>query len=424
MQQIQLTKDQEDAALAFAMFMASPDTEFTISGSAGVGKTTLLKHLRDMKDHIKIAQLLGRPVIRDWVFTATTNKAAEVLGRTIGEDAQTIHSFLGLQVYNDYATGSTKITRKRNSEVQENKVIVIDECSMIDRQLYRYIHECTHNCKIIYVGDHCQMAPVMEDLSPVFERIQPQFINQIVRSQHTPPITELCRQLRETVETGIFRPILPVGKVIEFLDPQEAETEIYDHFVAADGHDSRILCYTNRTVIGMNAWIRNARNLPELFTPGECVISNQATHYKDGKAMTRVEEELEILSVSDPYDDNVMLDNAIHTIRAYDVSTIHGTLQIAIEPHVVENFLKHFKKYQAWSQYFALKERYADLRMREACTVYKAQGSTYRDVFVHLKDIGSCTNAAQAARMLYVACSRPTHRICFIGQLPDRFRGE
>jgi hypothetical protein len=424
MQHFQLTDDQEAAALAFAMFMASDDTEFTISGSAGVGKTTLLKHLRDMKDHIKIAQLLDRPVIRDWVFTATTNKAAEVLGRTLGEDAQTIHSFLGLQVYNDYATGSTKITRKRNSEVQENKVVVIDECSMIDKQLYRYIHECTHNCKIVYVGDHCQMAPVMEELSPVFDRVQPQFINQIVRSQHTPAITALCQQLRQTVETGVFQEIQPVPGVIDFLDPQQAETEIYDHFIADEGLDSRILCYTNKTVIGMNAWIRNARNLPPLFTPGEFVISNQATHCKGSSMMTRVEQELEIFSVSDVYDDTVTVDNAIHTIKAYDVGTNIGTLQIAVEPHVVEGFIKHFKKHQSWSQYFALKERYADLRPREACTVYKAQGSTYRTVFVHLKDIGSCTNAAQAARMLYVACSRPTHRICFIGQLPARFRGE
>ena len=424
MQHFKLTDDQEAAALAFAMFMASDDKEFTISGSAGVGKTTLLKYLRDMKEHIKIAQLLDRPVYSDWAFTATTNKAAEVLGRAMGEDAQTIHSFLGLQVYNDTVTGVTKITRKKNSQIRSNMLIVIDECSMIDKQLYRYIQECTFNCKIVYVGDHCQMAPVKETISPVFDHIKPVVINQIVRSQHTPPITQLCQQLRETVETGVFHPILPVGEVIKYLDPQEAETEIYNHFVAQDGFDSRILCYRNRMVIGMNTWIRNARNLPEMYTPGEYVISNQATHYRDTSGMTRVEQELEIQDVSEPYIDTFYEGNAIHSIKAYDVRTSEGTLQVAIEPHVVEAILKDLKRRQIWGDFFTLKERYADLRPRDACTVYKAQGSTYRTAFVHLRDIGTCTNAAQTARMLYVACSRPTHRICFIGQLPTRYQGE
>ena len=69
-------------------------------------------------------------------------------------------------------------------------------------------------------------------------------------------------------------------------------------------------------------------------------------------------------------------------------------------------------------------EDIADLRPRNACTVYKAQGSTYREVFVDLTDIGDCRNPSQAARMLYVACTRPTHNIKFIGNLPARFKGE
>lgn len=421
--QFQLTADQQNAAHEFAMFMASPASEFSISGPAGVGKTTLLKYLKDGKDHIKVAQLLGRPALTKWAFTATTNKAAEVLSGALGEDAQTIHSFLGLKVYNDYATGKTKISRSRNSEVREDMLIVIDECSMVDRQLLKYIEECTINCKILYVGDHCQMAPVLEETSPVFDRTVPAVLKQIVRSQHTPDITALANQLRETVETGVFKPIVGVPGVIDYLDPQEAEAEIYDNFVA-NQTDSRILVYTNRAAIGFNNWVRTASNLPPTFVAGERVVSCGAFHFRDKNGMTRVEQELEVLSVSDPYEDVTQIGKVMYSMTCYDVRTNGGDLQVSLEPDKLQHLIKMTAKDANWSAHFQLKESFADLRPRHACTVYKAQGSTYHTVFVHLSDIGSCTNAAQAARMLYVACSRPTHRICLIGQLPARFSGE
>lgn len=421
MQQIKLTLDQENAASEFAMFMASPDTEFVISGPAGVGKTTLLKHLHDMKDHVKVGQLLNRKVIDRWAFTATTNKAAAVLSNALNEEATTIHSFLGLKVYNDYATGQSKISRGKNSEIKDGYLIVIDECSMIDKQLMRYIKECTINCKILYVGDHCQMAPVMEDLSPVFLNNRPAILREIVRSQHTPAITALANQLRETVETGIFKPIIGVPGVIDYLDKDQAEIELYDHFVANEA-DARILCYTNRMAIGLNDWVRQARNLPPTFDVGEVVVANTAVRYINNSNMTRIEEELRILAVSQPYDYPVQIKGKSYSMMCYDLTTNNGDLQVSLEPEKLAELLKYTKSNAFWPENFMLKETFADLRARHACTVYKAQGSTYHTVFVHLTDIGSCTNAAQAARMMYVACSRPTHRICLLGKLPDRFQ--
>lgn len=420
---IQLTLDQQNAVHEFAMFMASPDTEFVISGPAGVGKTTLLRYLTRADEVKKVGQLLDKQLLKDWAFTATTNKAAEVLGQALGDTAQTIHSFLGLRVFNDFESGKTKISRGRNSEVKEDMVIVIDECSMVDRQLKKFIGECTMNCKIVYVGDHCQMAPVMEDISPVFENNQPVILREIVRSQHTPAITALCNQLRDTVETGIFKPIQGVPGVIDFLDPQDAEREIYDHFVV-DHADARILSYTNKTAIGMNTWVRNARGLPETFEVDETVVSNNTCHFHNKDGMTRVEQELKILKIFAPSDHVEQVNRVMYTIPCYRVLTNAGELQICLDNTKLQGLLKETSRNQDWQKHYALKENFADLRPRDACTVYKAQGSTYKTSFVHLSDIGTCTNASQVARMLYVACSRATDRICFIGRLPPRFSGE
>ena len=422
---MQLTQDQQNAADAFAVFMASPDTEFAISGPAGVGKTALLRYLRDERDHIKICEMLGKRPITNWAFTATTNKAAEVLGIALGDIASTVHSFLGLKIRNDYKTGDVIVTRPPNHEVVKDTVVVVDEASMVDSQLLRLIRESTFNCKIVFIGDHCQLAPVREPNSPVFNQITPVTINQIVRSQHTPAITALNQQLRRIVETGVFEPIQEVPGVIDYLDPDQAMAEIRVHFVD-NRTDSRILAYTNKKVVALNNWIRTERQLPPRFTVGETVVASNAAEILDsGKGQkTRIEQELRILAVENDTTETIIdRDNLWYEVPCYNVLTTGGMLRVPVDPAALNGLAKMFANRKDWGPYFKCKEDFADLRPQDTCTVYKAQGSTYHTVFIDLSDIGTCTNASQAARLLYVACSRPTHRICFFGALPPRLRG-
>src|SRR5690606_25117534 len=98
----------------------------------------------------------------------------------------------------------------------------IDEYSMIDSELKRIIHEGTHKCKIVYVGDHCQLNPVMESKSPIDRFSLPFYeLTEPMRNAGQSALIDLCKQLRETVETGVFKPIQIVPGVIDHLTTQE-----------------------------------------------------------------------------------------------------------------------------------------------------------------------------------------------------------
>lgn len=426
-----LNDDQQRAAEAFTAFMVSDDKELVISGGAGVGKTTLLKHLMGMKSPSLVCRLMGKKPIENWALTATTNKAAEVLEEATGIDASTIHSFLGLTVTTDYETGIQKVARKKDSMVVHDTLIIVDEASMVDTPLRRLIDECTMNCKIVYVGDHCQMAPITEAISPVFADNDPIVLNTIIRAANAPPIMELSLKLRETVETGNFFDIQPSPGYIDFLDPDAAKYEIDNVFLTNSHPDARILCYTNNKVIRFNDYIREQRSLPRTFTPGEWVVSNSVCYaINDRKTMLRIEEEVKIEDIGAPEEHIFWVGGDEYSVWVYRIETSKGVFKVPVDANQfrdvlrdVANRAKKSKTNGLWQAYYNLREAVADLRPRDACTVYKAQGSTYHTVFVDLADIGECRNPAQAARMLYVACSRPTHRICFLGQLPNRFRG-
>lgn len=56
----------------------------------------------------------------------------------------------------------------------------------------------------------------------------------------------------------------------------------------------------------------------------------------------------------------------------------------------------------------AEKERFVDIRPIFSSTVHKAQGSTYTNTFVDIPDITQSGVTEMTARMLYVACTRPS----------------
>jgi exodeoxyribonuclease-5 len=391
-----------------------------------------------MPAYFESCKLMGiEPEYDSVEMCATTNKAAEVVSQSTGRPSSTIHSFLGLKVKDDYRTGRSTLEKTTNWQVHERKILFIDEGSMIDTPLDGLVQEGTQGCKIVYVSDHCQLAPIMESISPIYRRPYRTFeLTQPMRTQNV-HLQTINGQLRETVKTGVFQPIQIVPGVIDHLDGTSAYAELDKHF-AQQTHDARILAYTNRRVVEFNDYIRGIRQLPDAFTVGEFLVNNSAIELKlmngaspDGQSGTRmlpVEAEVTIIH-QDSAIENLPIDpkhNVFLKIRRSVLKSKLFTFKnvpIFQDRTHFNDLLKYYKQTKNWERFYFLKKTFPELRQHDAATCHKAQGSSYDTVFIDLSDISTCHQADQVARMLYVAVSRARSRIFLFGELAPKYGG-
>lgn len=427
-----LNLGQQAAANAFMSFLFSPEKEFVISGPGGTGKTHLMSYLIDetMPQYHDTCKMMGvDPEFTEVVMTATTNKAAEVLAQATQRPTSTIHSFLNLKVTDDFTTGQSRLTKTLNWMVHEKKILFVDECSMTDSPLYGMIQEGMHKSKVVYVGDHCQLAPVMEPISPIYKIPTMPFygLTEPMRNAGQPALMALCQQLRDTVETGMFNPIQIVPGVVDLLDDQQMQDMITATFTQQT-KDSRILAYSNNRVMQYNDHIRALRALPDEYQIGEFLVNNNSMQLKGG--MLSVEEEITIthrapdteFDIIDPDDPNSALEFRRCTIQT-SIGETFANIPIPVNKAHHIGLMKYYGRVKNWPRYFRLKNQYPDFRQRDAATVHKSQGSTYDSVFIDLANISSCHQPHVVARMLYVALSRARHRVFLFGQLAPKYGG-
>lgn len=423
-----LNSGQQLAADGFLAFLFTDEKEFNISGPGGVGKTHLMANIIDevMPLYLSTCTLMGiKPKYDEVVMTATTNPAAAVLAQSTKRPTKTVHSFMNLTVKDDYATGKSRITKQKNWFVHQRKILFVDECSTIDTPLDTHIQEGTHDCKIVYVGDHCQMAPVMEPISPIYRRQMPFYeLTQQMRNADQPALVAICEQLRETVKTGVFKPIKIVPGVIDLLDGPTMQDAL-KHVFAEQTDAAKILTYTNKRVIDYNDYIRDTRSLSGEYTIGEMLVNNSAIRMPN--RMLSVQEQVEILKVSAVTQMHEIDIGVFLEVRMMDFKTAIGdtftNVPVPVNREHHSALLAYYNRIKQWPAYFTLKNDYPDFRPREAATTYKAQGSTFDGVFIDLEDISTCRNADQAARLLYVGFSRARQRVLLYGNLASKFGG-
>jgi exodeoxyribonuclease-5 len=173
---------QQDAALAAASkwFKAEHGRAsiFRLFGYAGTGKTTLAKHLAAGVD--------GKVL-----FAAFTGKAACVMRSKGCRGATTIHRL----IYKPPETKEENPTFELwdKAPATQAKLIIIDECSMVDAELARDL--MSFRVPLLVLGDPAQLPPIAG--GGFFTNVNPDaMLSEVHRQAQDDPIVRLSMDIR------------------------------------------------------------------------------------------------------------------------------------------------------------------------------------------------------------------------------------
>lgn len=462
------TKDQSKAYDDLIKFIQDDynenDYKRALTGAAGTGKTYLVKAL--IKNCGYSYSTIG--------LAAPTHKACRVLNESIdipNININTLQSDLGLRLNFDvdkFDINNPPFDPKGRIKIGEYKLYIIDESSMINRSLLMFVEKvCKSNkCKIIYIGDASQLAPVNEKYSAAFKGIKTYALNQIVRQGDDNPITHLLDLLRYDIQHKSFTFLEYIyknpskfnedyTKGYQVCNSQEFETIVYNNFndeeLTRNIDFCKIIVYTNNTVSAWNKFVRDAiiKDADKsVITKNDLVISYVTIVNQFNDSIIKNSEEYILKDVVNYVHPKYQLKGfmvrftAIHggynttplfILDHKDPATIK--MYVALSRTLIDEAKNAPVKLRAqrWKEYYEFKESCLlltniltntgsimfgrDLDYGFALTSHKSQGSTFDTTFVDVRDIvydkygHPYNDAEEINRRLYVACSRSKNKL-------------
>ena len=465
---LNFTNDQLNAYNGLIEFINSSyeekDYKRALVGAAGTGKTYLVKAL--IKNCRYSYSTIG--------LSAPTHKACRVLHESIGITnikPNTLQSDLGLRLNFDvdkFDYNNPPFDPKGRIKIGDYKLYIVDEASMINKQLCMFLEKTckNNNCKIIYIGDSSQLAPVNEKYSYAFNNIKLFTLNQIVRQGEDNPISYLLDLLRFDIKHKSFTFLEYITKNrINFNEDntkgykvctaQEFDNIVYNNFndeALTNNIDfAKIIGYTNNNVSNWNKFVRNAiiKDADKsVITKNDLIISYITIINQFNECIIKNSEEYILKDVVNYVHPKYQLKGFMIRFTA-----IHGgyntTPLFVVDHKYIGNMMLYVKisnelittaktantrlRSQKWKEYYDFKENCLlltniissdgkilfsrDLDYGFALTAHKSQGSTFDTTFVDVNDIvfdkygQPYTDAEEINRRLYVACSRAKNKL-------------
>ena len=465
------TNDQLNAYNELMKFIDSPfdskDYKRALIGAAGTGKTFLVRAL--LLNSTLSYSLIG--------LSAPTHKACRVLGESIhisGIKVNTIQSDLGLRLNFDidkFDPNNPPFDPKGKIKIGNYKLYIVDEASMINSRLCMFLEKtCVSNkCKIIFIGDDSQLAPVGEKYSSAFRNIKSYSLKQIVRQGEDNPVSYLLELLRYDINHKTYTFLNHIirfkeqfnadyTKGYQVCDANTFNQTVYNNFndeeLTRNVDYAKVISYTNLNVSSWNKFIRNsiiADSDKSILTKNDLIISYVTIVNEFNDCVIKNSEEYIINDIQNftdsRYDKNGLKGFLVkfQAIHGGDITTplfvIDHTDSYTVQRYVQINnsMIEAAKTARAnirnekWKSYFAFKEycllmvnilspdgkiiTSRSLDYGFALTSHKSQGSTFDTALVDVNDIvfdkygQPYTDAEEVNRRLYVACSRCKNKL-------------
>jgi exodeoxyribonuclease V len=269
----QPTKEQEAALAKINAFVdeTSSDDFFILRGSAGTGKTSIVKAITEQLRSDGKAVRIGAP----------TARAAKIIGAKTGQQSKTMHS----QIYTPEAVqngGGVRLIRRQNTDTDKT-FFIVDEASMISDTLTRnenffvkkplltdyleFVKQGNSRNKVLFIGDIFQLPPVTPGVDIAFspalhtDYLSGKFgfdgdkfeLSQVMRQAEGSNVLELATAIRDTMAKGGSAVNKTLPKVANATQAINLYLSLYEDGVL---DKTTIICWANKDVNWWNSVLR------------------------------------------------------------------------------------------------------------------------------------------------------------------------
>lgn len=453
-----------------------------ITGSAGTGKTYaankaieyIMSKIKDSsKETITISAPTNQAVHN--IFGLLSDSFRSLASQRKYVTYKTLHSLLGYDEHIDaYGNKTFKQSKDKEFKVQEflrkMKVLIIDEGSMIPRQMYEVLLDNFNKYKfsIFFVGDQYQLPPINESHSLIFDPYEIKklkgkhnkiVLTEIIRQKVGHPILDITKHYTHNTEPVKLLSILKTSNTVlnenvgvqnlknnNKLDADlQVMADMLETYYTSEEYKKnstyiKTIAYTNNCVDMFNDLIRGiiyGEKASQGLVIGEKLILNTPVQVdKKSKKFLHVNQEV---IVEDYKIDYLAINVAKINFRLkyYDTqisyqdyfSTEYTRIKLLHEDSIPEMnkkleelksiAMKHpkgsFMAKKGWTDYYTLRDKFfINTKYAYCVTTHKAQGSTYDNIILVMNDLAICKNPEVNNQLTYTAMTRAKYKLILI----------